>query len=276
MTSIRNRNTVWMSLLFLCCSAPSTQDGESPPGAQHRQGNGVSHSEHTSECATWEREFQEEKRKINRCTRDSDCTEVGPFRCPEGYVYIDRARDPSRLGQLDRQIEASCAVRDCEELSPKGIAQCHEGVCVPGREPPVETPMMSCWDTRYTWLENGQRVSTHTEHQLRGVTPILGMGLPENGTLTLEVDWAPGCTDCTLQISEHNSGMSRLVEGERTRTGRKSKITLPVTKGLYYFLGRSPQARSLPFLLLPRFESEAGVAPASTRHGVNWQRLCEG
>jgi hypothetical protein len=102
------------------------------------------------------------------------------------------------------------------------------------------------------------------------------MGLPENGTLTLEVDWAPGCTDCTLQISEHNSGMSRLVEGERTRTGRKSKITLPVTKGLYYFLGRSPQARSLPFLLLPRFESEAGVAPASTRHGVNWQRLCEG
>ena len=196
--------------------------------------------------------------------------------CPYGYRYIHRDSEVSKAWKLEKEVEEKCVIPECEEPRPRGIAQCLEGRCVPGRSEAKETPLMSCWDARWTWLENeGLAIANIHETQV-GTTPLLAMGIGAAGSLTIEVDWPNDCPGCQLKVSEHNSGMSRLVAGKRERVGTRETIELPAKEGPYYFLGMSERKTEGRLRLRATFRNGRGEALGATRHGVNWMRLCEG
>ncbi|MFO7567563.1 MAG: hypothetical protein R6X02_33270 [Enhygromyxa sp.] len=222
-----------------------------------------------------------EREQLSRCETDSDCAEIWPGLCPHGPYYIHRDADIRAVIALEREIEASCELPECEPPIELGIARCEQGTCVPGRAPASEGDE-SCWDYRETWLEADGAASATTTSTIRGLTPHLAIAPAAAGTLVLEVDWPAGCGDCRLAISEHNAGMARLITPESTQSDakrngqpiRRERLELPVTPGPYHMIATASD--DVDYLIRADLRDAEGERGRVTRHGVGWQRMCEG
>lgn len=223
------------------------------------------------------RDYLARREALNHCDREDDCAEVWPGLCPQGPYFIHQASDLPSVLALVRQIGERCTIPECEPPMNLAPAGCVAGRCVAGgrsRVPPEE-PMMSCWDTPMDNLENGGTAFAEIQEDYRGPTPLHVYGVPSAGHLAIEVRWPPACGDeCRLDISEHSSGMSRLVQGERSRQGTTQTIELPVTEGDYFLLGRGPSTAGSVLLKIEHRASD-GTRPPSARHGRAIERLCE-
>ena len=225
------------------------------------------------QCESKIAEYLERRSALDGCERDSDCAEMWAGLCPHGPYFINRASDPSAVLTLSREIQAGCQIPECEPPAHLDPGRCEAGRCVEGRQPPKSDEFSSCWDFRITYLEAEGRVDARSVEHQRGVTPRLATGVTSIGSIVLEVDWK-GCLDCELRISEHNSGMARLVDGTRTRSETKETIEFPVTPGPYFFLARSPTGDHGYSLSLHMLDS-SGAPGKANLHGVAWQRMCE-
>jgi hypothetical protein len=146
----------------------------------------------------------------------------------------------------------------------------------------VNTDHESCWDYRETWLEANGGASATTSSTIQGITPHLAIAPAAAGTLVLEIDWPADCADCRLLISEHNSGMSQLIAAKSTRTqaernGKpvvRERLELPVTPGPYHMVAMA--GVDTHYTIRADLRDAAGELGRVTRHGVGWQRMCEG
>ncbi|MBX7080375.1 MAG: hypothetical protein K1X88_14355 [Nannocystaceae bacterium] len=215
--------------------------------------------------------------ELGTCTRDSDCAQMWPGLCPHGPYYVHREREVAAVVAMERAIEQSCSLPECEPPIELPMARCDAGRCVAGRSPATST----CWDFRETNLEADGVAQGHTATRMVGTTPQLVIAPAHAGTLVLELDWPQRCSDCTLRISEHNSGMSRLVTPTRSEsaaqrngeTVRRERLELPVTPGPYHMIAMA--STEVPFSVRATLTRAGGGTAAVTRHGVDWQRMCE-
>jgi hypothetical protein len=220
--------------------------------------------------------------KLSHCETDSDCAEMWPGLCPHGPYYIHRDADVGPIVALERAIMASCEIPECEPPIELGIAHCDNGTCASGRAAPVSQGHESCWDVRETWLEADGGATATASSKLQGITPHVAIAPAAAGTLVLEVDWPAGCADCRLLVSEHNSGMSRLITAKSTRTQAerngepmlRERLELPVTPGPYHMVGMA--GTDTNYVIRADLRDAAGERGRVTRHGVGWQRMCEG
>ena len=205
-----------------------------------------------------------------------------PGLCPHGPYYIDRDADVYPIFELERAIMAGCETPDCEPPMELGIARCAKGYCFKGRTEPTSTGTESCWDYRETWLEADGAADGKTAKTLQGITPHVAIAPAANGVLVLEVDWPVDCADCQLMISEHNSGMSRLIESKPARTQAerngqpvaRDRWEFPVTPGPYHMVALA--GADANYLIRADLRVDGGERGKVTRHGVGWQRMCEG
>jgi hypothetical protein len=286
------RRATWLALSLVACSPspvpgptdlvepPIEADAKSVPGSPDpslsktsRPGDG---------CAQQITDYLSARAELSRCTSDSDCAEMWPGLCPHGPYYIHRDADITPIFDLERLIMDNCQLPECEPPMELGIARCEQGKCVSGRSAPASSKHESCWDYRETWLEAVGGASASTSSVIQGITPHLAIAPAAAGVLVLEIDWPADCADCRLLISEHNSGMAQLVTGTSTRTqaernGRpivRERIELPVTPGPYHMLGMA--AADTGYTLRADLRDQAGARGRVSRHGVGWQRMCEG
>ena len=271
------------SLLVLALVACSPTQGPSPSTptrapAPPDPAPPARSTEAPTACERMLADYLAQREALNHCEREDNCAEVWPGLCPHGPYFINEHGDLPSIYALAQRIGQQCVIPDCEppmELRPAG---CREGRCVAGARSavPPDEELMSCWDMRVQNFENDRNVSASIERDLRGITPLSVYGVPSDGRMTIEARWPANCgADCRLDISEHNSGMSRLVQGTRTREGDREHIELVVTAGDYYFLARSATATGNVILRVKHVAADDSE-PASTRHGVAVKRLCEG
>jgi hypothetical protein len=233
-------------------------------------------------CGQQITEYLSKRAELSRCEADSDCSEMWPGLCPHGPYYIHRDADVGPIVDLERAIMASCQLPDCEPPIELGIAHCEQGKCARGRPAPTSTDHESCWDYRETWLEADGAANATASSTLKGITPHLAIAPAAAGTLVLEVDWPMDCVDCRLLISEHNSGMSQLIVAKSIRTQAKrngveivrERLELPVTPGPYHMVGMA--GADVDVFLRADLRDAVGERGRVTRHGVGWQRMCEG
>jgi hypothetical protein len=244
---------------------PRAPDPEPGPDAQALD---------AEQCRALIDEYLAARVRLNACRSDNDCAEIWPGLCPHGPYFIDREADPAPVWALARRIEAGCNTPECEPPRALRPGRCEEGVCVEGRTSPRSGELESCWDYELTYLESDGRARATAFERQTGPTPRFATGVRSKGAMSVTVEWG-SCDGCELVISEHNSGMADLVEGQRTRSGTKETIELPVTPGPYFLLGRS-QSGDQDFSLSLRVVDEAGALQQATLHGVAWQRVCEG
>jgi hypothetical protein len=220
--------------------------------------------------------------ELSYCEADSDCAEMWPGLCPHGPYYIHRDADVGRIIELERTIMAHCEVPECEPPMELGIAHCENGRCAKSRTAPPASDHESCWDYRETWLEANGATSGTTSKHLQGITPHIGIAPADNGLLVLEIDWPSECSNCRLLISEHNSGMSKLIEPKSTRTQAerngapvaRERLEFPVKTGPYHTVALADA--DADFVIRADLRNAAGEPGRVTRHGVGWQRMCEG
>lgn len=214
---------------------------------------------------------------LNFCERDLDCAEVWPGPCSQGPFYIHRHAAPDSLLDLGTEADAACGKPACQAAARLGIASCRDGRCIAGRPPAPETPDSSCWDYEVTYLEATDGVQARTVSAVKGTTPHLVVHPDSAGTLRITATWPTSCDDCTLLISEHNSGMANLVAIEPSDSafipsGLRHTHTLAVTPGPYHVVGRSETA--VDFKVSSVFKATTG--PSKVRsHGIAWPRVCE-
>lgn len=235
-----------------------------------------------ADCNAAIAEYLTQRKALDRCARDSDCAEIWPGLCPHGPFYIHREADIEPVRALARRIDAGCLIPECEPPMELGIARCDEGKCVRGRSAPPGDPK-PCWDFRETHLEADGAEQGRTVQKIVGTTPQIVIAPAQAGRLTLTVQWPRACTDCKLLVSEHNSGMSRLVDTtpkstrETTRgrdTMRQDTIELQVTPGPYHMIGTS--SAPVDFFVHADLIDAEGKPGRVTRHGDAWTRMCEG
>jgi hypothetical protein len=216
--------------------------------------------------------YLEQRALLSTCEQDSDCAEMWPGLCPHGPYYVHREVNVSPVLDAELAIMKRCSVPDCEPPMELGIAHCEAGKCAKGRA----TAKGPCWDFRETNLEADGSTDAETVTKIASKTPHVVIAPGYAGTLVLELDWPASCSDCKLQISEHNSGMARLVTPKTSSTDadrngekvRHERLELPVTPGPYHMVATSKTPT--------RYVVSAKLTPAKvTRHGVDWQRLCE-
>lgn len=220
--------------------------------------------------------YHKARAALNTCKKQDDCTQIWPGACPDGPYFINAKADVSAVFELEGQIEA-CSKIECEPpifLKPAG---CVKGRCVEATRSavPPDLPLKSCWDTQIAYLENNASHSGNLQKRLTGKTPLMIYEATAAGTLHLEVHWLSTCVDCELQISEHNSGMARLIQGKRSKQKQIEQIILPAKSGPYYFVGRSQNSKG-SFLLHVNHTTTDGRQPAAGAHGEGWKRFCEG
>lgn len=237
-------------------------------------------------------DYLAKRAELSHCESDSDCAEMWPALCPHGPYYIHRDADAAAIIDLERAIMKGCEIPECEPPIELGIAHCEAGKCAPGRAAPPESAHESCWDYRETWLEAEGSESATTSSTIQGITPHIAISPAAAGVLVLEIDWPADCSDCRLSISEHNSGMSQLVVPKSTRTQAqrngvpvvRERLELPVTPGPYHMIGMAgAEANCLGggcppsnYIIRADLRDAAGELGRVTRHGVGWQRMCEG
>ncbi|MFO0633577.1 MAG: hypothetical protein U0168_12065 [Nannocystaceae bacterium] len=215
--------------------------------------------------------------ELGTCTRDSDCAQLWPGLCPHGPYYVHREREIAAVVAMERAIERACTVPECEPPMELEMARCDAGRCVPGRAPPPS----SCWDFRETNLEAVGAAQAQTATRIAGTTPQLVIAPTQAGTLVLELDWPARCSDCSLRISEHNSGMAHLVTPARSESAvqrngeavRRERLELPVTPGPYHMIAVADAV--VPYTVRATLTTATGTAATVARHGVDWQRMCE-
>jgi len=281
------RRTIPLGLLLIACT--SSNGDPSTPAEAHAQidPEAAQATAPSDACGRQIAEYLAERKQLSRCETDSDCAELWPGLCPHGPYYIHRDADIEPVLALEREIMASCTIPDCEPPIELGIAHCEQGVCARGRETkrerlPKGIEHMSCWDYRETWLEADGAATATASSVINGVTPLLAISPASAGVLTLELDWPASCTDCRLLISEHNSGMSNLItptatRSEATRNGRavqRERLEFPVTPGPYWFVGMA--GSDTDYTVRADLRDREGQPGRATRHGVGWQRMCEG
>lgn len=233
-------------------------------------------------CAKQVSDYLAARAQLSRCETDSDCAEMWPGLCPHGPYYIHRDADIDPILELERVIMDSCSIPECEPPMELGIAHCEAGQCAKGRAAPVGTGMESCWDYRETWLEAHGSAFGTTSKNLQGITPHVAISPASPGVLVLEVDWPAGCADCNLMISEHNSGMARLLSPKSSRTQAerngqpvlRERLEFPVTPGPYHMVARA--GVDGPYVIKADLRDANGERGRVSRHGVGWQRMCEG
>ncbi len=207
-----------------------------------------------------------------------------PGLCPHGPYYVHREADLTAIETSERIVMDKCEVPDCEPPLELGIAHCERQRCVAGRTPaPTSNKMESCWDYRETYLAAVDTVSETTVTAIQGITPRLVIVPRDAGKLKLVFEVPRDCTDCTLLISEHNSGMANLVKAkvvsqqDATTNGTNVKQThleLPVTKGPYHIVGKSKSPA--PYLLKVELLDSEGARGKVSRRGTSFVRMCEG
>ena len=189
-----------------------------------------------------------------------------------------RDADVGPVWSFERTILQTCEIPECRPPIERGIAHCEQGSCQPGRTLAKAKPdEESCWDSRETYLEPDGAAWETTSATMRGITPHVVIAPASAGTLRL-VDWPKSCVDCRLLISEHNSGMARLVTAKASEVEaepvRRERLELPVTPGPYHIVGMA--SSETRFLIRADLRDAEGRVGRVTRHGIGWQRLCEG
>ncbi len=289
------RRTIPLGLLLVACTSSAPEPGHPArpteaalePGPERPQT-----PQSTDACTEQIASYLSERKQLSRCKTDSDCSEMWPGLCPHGPYYIHRDSDIEAVIDLEREIMASCELPDCEPPMELGIAHCEQGTCARGREPaPSSKRGMSCWDYHETWLEADGAATATASSTITGVTPHVAIAPASSGTLVLEVDWPASCADCRLLISEHNSGMAQLITPASTRTDaerngkpiQRERLEFPVTPGPYHLVGMAgtdtnsaPGADEVDFTIRADLRDANGGRGRVTRHGVGWQRMCEG
>jgi hypothetical protein len=263
------------SVVLLACTTGTpepTPTPSAPPIADTKHATPPLVATKTDDCDTRIAAYLEQRAALSTCEHDSDCAEMWPGLCPHGPYYVHRDADVASVLASELAIMQSCSVPDCEPPIELGIAHCEAGKCTKGRA----APKGPCWDFRETNLEADGSTDAETVTKIASKTPHVVISPAEAGTLALELDWPASCSDCKLQISEHNSGMARLVTPKSSSTDaerngekvRHERLELPVTPGPYHMVGTSNTAT--------RYLVTAKLTPAKvTRHGTDWQRLCE-
>ena len=218
--------------------------------------------------------YKKAREALNYCKQEDDCTQVWPGACPHGPYFINAKADVSQVFAMERKLQASSNIH-CEppiQLQPAG---CQNGKCVAGARSSVKTKnkMQSCWDTPIAYIANDGGANGQLYNNSRTSSNLLIYQVPAAGKLQLKVTWPRNCTDCELQISEHNSGMASLIQGKRTRQGHIESIELSVAPGPYYFRGMS--ASSETFLLQAQHRDNTGASPMAGAHGEGILRFCE-
>jgi hypothetical protein len=226
-------------------------------------------------------DYLSKREQLSRCETDSDCAEMWPGLCPHGPYYIHRDADITNVLAHERAIISNCEVPNCEPPLELGIAHCEQGTCAPGRAP-ASKGEESCWDYRETWLEADGAATERTSKTLQGITPHVAIAPASAGTLELQIDWPADCADCRLLISEHNSGMSKLITANSTRNPDEQNgqailremLEFPVTPGPYHMVALA--STDTNFTIRAKLRDADGKPGRVTRHGVGWQRICEG
>jgi hypothetical protein len=279
-----------LPLLLVACtpSSPPIDRVDPPPEATAAPKPVPPPPEPSDACGQQIADYLASRAELSHCESDSDCAELWPGLCPHGPYYIHRDADIEPILALERAIMDNCELPDCEPPMELGIAHCEQGKCAPGRAAPKSPKRskhmnhMSCWDYRETWLEGDGGASASTSSMIQGITPHLAIAPAAAGVLVLEVDWPVDCADCRLLISEHNSGMAQLIAGTSTRTQAerngaavvRERIEVRVTPGPYHMLGMAEKAAN--YTIRADLRDNAGDQGRVTRHGVGWQRMCEG
>lgn len=253
----------FLRLLMICLSLVWTANAAEPAGA--------------AECAQWRQQYAAGREGLNvGCKTDNDCTQLWPGLCPLQPAYINARSAYAPVFELGKRIATQCAMPKCAKPRRLPLGRCKAGVCAEKRVSPLAPRKRfgSCWDMPIRYLEAGVAVLGHTSEHQTGVTPVLAIGVPATGTLSLEVDWTGHCEACRLRISEHNSGMSRLVEGTRTRTGDLERISLPVREGRYYIGALNPKKTEY-FKVVAQLKDAAAKPLSTSFHGRGALRICE-
>jgi hypothetical protein len=274
------RCTIALGLLLVACTPSSPPERAQP--SESIEPPHVPEPPVGDACGQQIADYLSAREKLSHCEADSDCAEMWPGLCPHGPYYIHRDADVGAVFDLERAIMATCKIPDCEPPMELGIAHCEQGKCATGRTAPVSRADESCWDYRETWLEADGAATATTVRAIQGITPHVAIAPADAGTLVLEIDWPAGCADCRLSISEHNSGMSRLIAAKSTRTQAerngvavvRERLELPVTPGPYHMVGMA--GTDADYLIRADLRDAAGERGRVTRHGVGWQRMCEG
>ena len=121
-----------------------------------------------------------------------------------------------------------------------------------------------------------QRVGSalNLSKHVRGITPVFVVGLPVDGAMRVDIEWAKSCKKCRALISEHNSGMANLVAGKRSTKGQLETIELPAKAGLYFMIALSESGGEAMRIKVNLTTGDSKPVHA-TRHGIGWQRMCE-
>lgn len=279
------RNAVLLALLAAACTSTTPEPkptADAPPSdATPRDDPPAADtalpSSANADCEGMLADYLAERAELSRCEHDSDCAEMWPGLCPQGPYYVNRTADVAPIIAREIAIMKTCSTPDCEPPMELGIAHCEAGTCKRGRAAPPKT----CWDFRETNLEADGITDAETVTKIQGTTPHVVISPAAAGTLVLEVDWPRSCSDCKLQISEHNSGMARLVSPAETSTDierhgapiRLQRIELPVRPGPYHMVATS--TAPVRYLVRATLKTASGKPGAVTRHGTGWQRICE-
>lgn len=290
------RRSIVLGVLLVACTSSSPDPGQPAKSVEPPTGKPGPDAEReqpapiisSDACGQQITDYLAKRAEVSGCNSDSDCAEMWPGLCPHGPYYIHRDADVGGIIDLERAIMASCTIPECEPPMELGIAHCEAGKCASGRAAP--TPIkrikhikhMSCWDYRETWLEGDGGATATASSMIQGITPHVAIAPAAAGVLVLEVNWPADCADCRLLISEHNSGMAQLIVAKSTRTQAKrngmpivrERLELPVKPGPYHMVGMA--GVDTDYTIRADLRDAAGERGRVTRHGVGWQRMCEG
>jgi hypothetical protein len=279
------RRTIPLGLLLVACTSSAPEPGAPTEPVEE----GVESTPPTGPCAQQISKYLADRKQLSRCETDSDCAEMWPGLCPHGPYYIDRDADIEAVVALEREIMATCEIPECEPPMELGIAHCEQGTCARGRKPEHKRELgskynydMSCWDFRETWLEADGAATATASSVHNGVTPHVAIAPASPGVLTLELDWPASCVDCRLLISEHNSGMANRITPKSTRSEaqrngepiQRERLEFPVTPGPYHFVAMA--SSDTDYTIRAELRDAEGQPGRVTRHGVDWQHMCEG
>lgn len=245
-------------------------------------------AEPTDACGRARGHYFELRAKGNHCTRDDDCAEIYPGICSDGPYYVHVTADHAALDDAAAALVDACEIPACEMPIPLNIAHCEAGRCEPGRTAPPGGSK-SCWNTKITYMESDRPYLGSSYEHLQGITPLHAVSVPAAGTLRISA--RIGCADCELMVSEHNTGMARLVKGtpfnpepeDPTKIGpmpsrsppplaKTLHLEVPVTPGPYFFaaIGGAGETQ-----LEVSLRDAGGRVMTPDRRGEIHLRICE-
>lgn len=267
--------------LWLVGCTPVASEAEQP-AASAEAGSKRARGSWPSVCAQLEDEYLDERERLSYCESDSECAIWRPGWSDHGPFYFFRDADIEPMLALERELSSNCPDPFAKLARDPAIPHCEQGTCAAGREPAVSSKWDSCWDYRESWLEPGGTTMAAASSVLTGVTPLVAIAPASSGMLTLTVDWPLSCADCELWISEHNSGMANRITAKASSAAsdnhgealRRELLEFPVTPGPYYFVGMA--SADVLFTIRADLRDETGERGRVTRHGLVWQRMCEG